>query len=200
MGFILYGIGRLKRAVSGGFFPLQAGTFLPIFCIVRFSRHGDCLHARGRRNTGSANRREFAGIGRSAESLSPGSTWRQGIPRGRDGRLWRYTPRNDSFLQMRSRRSASRILCRSFVSPPENREFICGSNMIPAGRGAGKGKKSRYSGSFFILNATRHISRVLLKTAIFLDLPSPEGSSHLDGTRRAGGNGPLSVLLRIGFT
>lgn len=72
-----------------------------------------------------------------------------------------------------------------------------------AGRKAGRMQKEpspKKGWLFFILHATRHISRVLLKTAIFLDLPSPEGSSHLDGTRRAGGNGPLSVLLRIGFT
>ena len=51
-----------------------------------------------------------------------------------------------------------------------------------------------------LVYATRHVSRVLFKTAIFLDLSSPKGSSHLDGTRRASGIGPFAVLLRIGFT
>lgn len=139
----MYGKSDVKKTVSEGVSPLQAGAFLPIFCIVQFLRHGDCLHARGRRNTASANHRGFAGILHNAGSPFPGSTWRQGIPRGRDVRLWRYILRNGSFPQMHNRRSASRILYQSFVSPPENREFVCGSNMIPAGRGAGKVKKSR---------------------------------------------------------
>ena len=43
----------------------------------------------------------------------------------------------------------------------------------------------------FKIYTTRHISRVLLKTAIFLDPSSPRGSSHLDGARRASGISPL---------
>ena len=48
-------------------------------------------------------------------------------------------------------------------------------------------------------HASKSVSRILSKTAIYLDLPLPTGSSHLHGT--AGQTVcPSAVLLRIEFT
>ena len=50
-----------------------------------------------------------------------------------------------------------------------------------------KSKIPAFFGRDFCVCTTRHISRVLFQTAIFLVPSSPRGSSHLDEARRASG-------------